>query len=230
MPAGAVKGTRYPEAQMESLYILGSDSFDPKRIGIGGGLLSPLPGECWGGACSLDRSPSPMAKNRHRGGWDRRTAFATVKTWGGGRSSPSGLPGSACPWRRRAAPRREARDIGRRKLHVERADVLREPLLLLGSGDRHQVGALREHPGDRELRDRAALLLRHRLDLLREALVVREIVAGIARLALPGVAVGQRRRIGDLGAEQAAPDRRIGDERNAELARGACNASSAASR
>ena len=57
--------------------------------------------------------------------------------------------------------------------------------------------ALRQHPGERELRRRAALALGDRLDLLRQRAIVREVVAGVARLALAGVALAQ-----------ASPDRR----------------------
>ena len=55
---------------------------------------------------------------------------------------------------------------------------------MLGSGNRDDILALREHPGERELRGRAALLLRHRLDLPDQLEVLLEILALEARMVL----------------------------------------------
>ena len=54
------------------------------------------------------------------------------------------------------------------QLDLERADILVEIFDALGARDRHDVLALRQHPGERELGGGAALLPRHRLDLADE--------------------------------------------------------------
>src|SRR5262245_19903708 len=65
------------------------------------------------------------------------------------------------------AGRHGARDLGKLRvgeLHAERADILHQPLLLLGARDRGHVIALRQHPGERKLGRCAALALGNGLD------------------------------------------------------------------
>ena len=136
--------------------------------------------------------------------------------------SPSALPDSACPWPRRAAPppTGDATSAGESfTSSAPRFSASRSFRLVPGIGTRSGPCASTQAIASCAVVQPFCFAIA--CDLLRQALVVREIVAGVARLALAGVAVGQRRRIGDLVAEQAAPDRRVGDERNAELAGGA---------
>jgi hypothetical protein len=57
---------------------------------------------------------------------------------------------------------------------------------------RHDVLAAREHPGDRELRDGCALLVRDDAHLLDEPEVAVEVVAAEARHVAPEVAGRER--------------------------------------
>src|SRR5689334_18416910 len=75
----------------------------------------------------------------------------------------------------------DAREVLPREPHVESADILLQVLATLGAGDRHDVVALRQHPGERELRGRAALLPCHGLDLAHEVEVLLEVLALEAR-------------------------------------------------
>src|SRR5690349_18128273 len=85
----------------------------------------------------------------------------------------------------------EALEVGVGQLHVHRADILVEILDVLGAGDRNDVIALREHPGESELRGGAALLLGHRFDLADELDVLLEILALEARVVLAEVVFGK---------------------------------------
>src|ERR671930_2146723 len=62
------------------------------------------------------------------------------------------------------------------QLDVERADVLLETLDAPGAGDRDDVVALREHPGERELRWGHALRCGELLDLGDEVEVALEVL------------------------------------------------------
>jgi hypothetical protein len=57
----------------------------------------------------------------------------------------------------------------------------------LGAGDRHDVVALCQHPGERELGGRDALLLRDLGDLLGDPPVGLEVLADEARVVAPEV-------------------------------------------
>jgi hypothetical protein len=51
----------------------------------------------------------------------------------------------------------DATQIDLAQMHVERVYVLLQVLAAFSAGDRDDIVALREHPGERELRGRAAL-------------------------------------------------------------------------
>src|SRR4030095_2347654 len=77
--------------------------------------------------------------------------------------------------------------IDARQVRGGQADVVRRPVLLevlaaLRAGNRDDVLALREHPGQGELARRGALLARDRLDLRHEIEVLLEVFALEARL------------------------------------------------
>ena len=135
-------------------------------------------------------------------------------------SSP--LRDSACPRpRRAAAPPRGAR---RRRADSATSSAPRfssTPLGALGAGDRHDVGALRQQPGERDLPRRAALRAAPSPRCAATSCeVAREIVAGEARMAAAAVALGNVGRLLHRAGQQAAAERRIGDEGDAERARG----------
>src|SRR5436190_5037386 len=80
------------------------------------------------------------------------------------------------------------------EVFVGQLDVARGPVLLdvgdaLGSGDRDDVVALREHPCECQLARRDALLLGELADLRRQPLVALEVRAGEARVAAAEVAL-----------------------------------------
>src|SRR5204863_1250433 len=113
---------------------------------------------------------------------------------------------------------RDALQILRRQLHLQRVEILVDALLALGSRDRDDVLALREQPREYELRRRALLLHRDLLEALHDLDVALEVLALEARMRETPVAVGQIGFALDRAGEHAAPQRRVGDERDAELA------------
>src|SRR5262249_16051952 len=102
--------------------------------------------------------------------------------------------------------------------HVDRGCVLLEVAAPLRSRDRDDVGALREHPGDRELRRRDALLRSDLLDLRRDAEIRVEVVAREPRSVAAEVVLVELVRRGESAGEKAAAERRVGNESDPELA------------
>src|SRR6185437_10815130 len=101
--------------------------------------------------------------------------------------------------------------------NIERAEIFLQALDALGAGNREHVGALREQPGETELRDGAALVGGDRLDAFDERAVLLKILALETRVALPRVALGKVREIGDDAGEEAAAQWRVSDKRDAEI-------------
>src|SRR5664279_2070868 len=77
----------------------------------------------------------------------------------------------------------DAREVLPCERDVDRADVFLEKLAALGTRDRHHVVPLRHHPRERELRRRAPLLGRERLDVAYELEILLEVRALKARRA-----------------------------------------------
>src|SRR6185312_1829263 len=104
----------------------------------------------------------------------------------------------------------EALQIGGSECQSERADVLCNVAGPLRAWDRDDVAALRQHPGERELRRRAMLLFSHfgngEIEVLLEvpAQEARRIAAVVARIEILG-------RF-DLSRKKAAAERAVGDE------------------
>src|SRR5215213_9306061 len=78
-----------------------------------------------------------------------------------------------------------------RKLHPRSVNVLLQVLHVLGAGDGDYVVALRQNPGQRQLRRRGTLLMRDRLHLADEVQVLLEVLALETRLVAPVVVCGQ---------------------------------------
>jgi len=81
---------------------------------------------------------------------------------------------------RRDALRRKliwSRKVLRRERHVERRCILLEIFAALRAGDRHDIVALRQHPGERKLRGCATLLLCQCLDAPDQLEVPCEVLA-----------------------------------------------------
>ena len=134
----------------------------------------------------------------------------TVRMPASGYRVPAATPTGAISSMRRRSSARE-RD-------VERRDVLLEVLHPLRARDRDDVVALRQHPRERELRRGAAFLPRDLLHERHEVEVLLEVLALEARV-VAAVVVG--REIVDraeLPGQEAAAERAVGDEADAELA------------
>src|SRR3989442_9505879 len=76
----------------------------------------------------------------------------------------------------------DASQVGRTEINGGGRDVLLQVAPPLGAGDGNDVLALREQPGERELRRRATLLYRQLLHLRDEVQVLREVRALEARV------------------------------------------------
>ena len=87
-----------------------------------------------------------------------------------------------------------------------------------GAGDRDDVLAARQHPGERELRRGEALRLRERLDPGDEREVRLQVLALEARVDPAPVVGGELAGGTDRPRQEAAPERAVGDEADAELA------------
>src|SRR5207247_1738384 len=92
------------------------------------------------------------------------------------------------------------------------------PLLLLGPRDREDVLAAREQPRERDLRRFRTAPGGDRFQRLDELEVALEIAGLEARLLAADVVRGDVLDFPDVAGEEPAPERRVGDEADAELA------------
>ena len=106
------------------------------------------------------------------------------------------------------------------QLELERAEVLLEALDALGARAGDHLVAARQHPRQRHLARRGVVARSHRLDLLDQLEVRLQVLALEAREApRPArVALLQVLDRADLAGEEAAAQRRVGDEAEAEKA------------
>ena len=110
------------------------------------------------------------------------------------------------------------RDVDRRfGRELERIVTLFQPGF--GARDRNDVRPLGEQPGECELTRGAALALRDRLDALHEVDIVGQVAGRETRMPPPRIGLGEAGRLLDLGGQQAAAERRIGHEGDAEFPR-----------
>ena len=106
-----------------------------------------------------------------------------------------------------------------RQLDVERGRVLLEVAAALGAGNRDHVLALGQHPRERELAGRDLLVGGQRLDPLDQLQVGVEVLAGEAgHRSAPEVAVLQVVRRLEPPGQEAAAERAVGHEADAQLA------------
>src|SRR5205807_1630480 len=106
------------------------------------------------------------------------------------------------------------------ELHLERADVFLEVADPPRAGNRHDVLALREHPGKRQLRRRAVLLARQLPHLIDECQVAAEVLTLKARGAAAVVIGREVLETLDGAGEEASPQRTVRDEADAETPAG----------
>src|SRR3954469_23468047 len=98
------------------------------------------------------------------------------------------------------------------QVDVRAPGVLLEIAALLRPGDGDDVLALREGPGERELRRRRALLLGDLLHALDETEVLVEVRSLEARVVAPVIVLRQVVELLEAAGEEAAPERAVGDE------------------
>src|SRR6266404_281833 len=88
----------------------------------------------------------------------------------------------------------------------------------LGAGNRGDVIALRKQPRQGDLRRCRTHLCGNGLDLVNDAQVAPEILAGEARVGLAPIVVGELFGRANLAGEEAVAQRRVGNEADAQLA------------
>src|SRR6266700_27965 len=101
------------------------------------------------------------------------------------------------------------------QLHAVGGCVLLDAGDALGAGDRGDVVALREQPGQSDLRRCGIDLGGNCLDLVDDAEVLLEVALGEARIGLAPVVVAQLLRGANRPGEKAVPERRVGQEADA---------------
>src|SRR6185437_11222101 len=87
-----------------------------------------------------------------------------------------------------------------------------------GAGNRSDIVALCEQPGQSYLRRCCTCLRSDRLDLIDDPQIALEVFAGETRVGLSPVIVGQMLGRANLACKKAVAERRVGDEPNAKLA------------
>ena len=75
--------------------------------------------------------------------------------------------------------------------YVERSDIFLDPLGMPGSRNRHDVISLREHPGERELRGRALVLLRDLFHPRDQLEILVEVLTLESRVLSPEIVGGE---------------------------------------
>jgi hypothetical protein len=90
--------------------------------------------------------------------------------------------------------------------------VLLDPSNPLGARNRSDVITLREQPGQRELRRCGSHFSGDGSDLVHDAQITLEVLAGEARVGLAPVVVGELLGRADLAGEEAVAERRVGNQ------------------
>src|SRR2546422_8798841 len=103
----------------------------------------------------------------------------------------------------------DARELVLRQPDSDCGDVLPEIAAPLRAGDRDDVLAAAQHPGDRELCRRDALLLRDLAYPVEQVVVVREVVALEARAEAAEVGLLEIVQRANLPGEEAASERAV---------------------
>src|SRR5205814_1863701 len=109
-------------------------------------------------------------------------------------------------------------EVASRQLDGERADVLFEVLAARRTGNRYDVLPLGEHPRERELGRRTALLRRERFDPTHDVEVSLKVLSLEARIEATEVVFREIFETFDLTGEKPASERTVRHEADAELA------------
>src|SRR5207247_2908963 len=136
---------------------------------------------------------------------------------GGQRSMMAMFPSS---WRSPGGRREVVQpfDLLGAQLDAVGGGVLLDPGNPLGAGNRSDVIALREQPGQRDLCRCCSDLLGNGSNLVDDAEIALEVLAGEARVGLAPVVVRELLGRADLAREEAVAERRAGNEADAQLA------------
>src|SRR2546425_1269931 len=113
---------------------------------------------------------------------------------------------------------RDPLDVARVEPHVQRAEVFVDAALPLGARDGHDVPALGQEPRQHELRGRAPLVLGDLLDTVHQLQVVEEVRVLKAGVLAAPVTFWEVAGALNPAREETAPERRVRDEADAELA------------
>ena len=100
---------------------------------------------------------------------------------------------------------------------VNRAHIFPQVRGALGSGNRNEILPLTQHPGQRELPRRRAFLLRDFFHLLNERQISGEVLPLEPRVHAPEVAFRDVFGLLELSREEAASERAVRDEADAQL-------------
>jgi len=111
---------------------------------------------------------------------------------------------------------RDAREVGRRQRHVERAERFAELIAAARTDQWHDVLAARADPSEGELRGRDVLPACNHPERIHERHVTRKVLVREARHAPAGHTYMLRRR--RAVAEEATREHAVGDERDPQLA------------
>ena len=105
----------------------------------------------------------------------------------------------------------------------DRADIFFQIFSALGSGNRNNVVALREHPRERELRGRAFLFAGDLFDATHQIEILLEVFSLKARRVTAIIVGCEVFEFLKLPGQKSAAEWAIGDETNAEFAAGGQN-------
>ena len=108
----------------------------------------------------------------------------------------------------------------RRQDHVNRAMVLLQTLYAAGTGDWYDILALREDPGESELRRRYALFAGDLPDCVSNGQVALELFALESRIVSAPIVGRQFFDLSKTRSEETAAQRAIGHQRDSKFAQG----------
>src|SRR2546426_425213 len=200
-PALPTEGkTAYPCAVAKNFSIPGS-TFSNSAIAFAT--------SCWAWSVPAAGSPSIAATTQRRA---KRARLLGVDT-----AHPA-LGVAAAGRRPLGRDLADALQVARGQHDLHGAGVLLEVAPPLGAGDRYDILALRQQPGEGELRRSAALLPRDRFHPRHQVEVSLEVLPLKARVVAAPVVRGEVLEAADLPGEEPAPERAVGHEPDPELA------------
>src|SRR2546427_10420066 len=200
-PALPTEGkTAYPCAVAKNFSIPGS-TFSNSAIAFAT--------SCWAWSVPAAASPSIAATTQRRA---KRARLLGVDT-----AHPA-LGVAAAGRRPLGRDLADALQVARGQHDLHGAGVLLEVAPPLGAGDRYDILALRQQPGEGELRRSAALLPRDRFHPRHQVEVSLEVLPLKARVVAAPVVRGEVLEAADLPGDEPAPERAVGHEPDPELA------------